>query len=373
MKVEMANHLCGVVLAAIVRRQSRGALSPAPSGFGGRPRSRTCPWSRLSTTPPGHSSIQIDEQSLGDRGYLYFNTLESWAFSKDSPDACPQSVMEADGKKVKMMGFMYPAPGGGESQGLLPAAEHADVLLRPAAAVQPVRLRRDARAGEVRAARAGGGGGQVRRRSQARRRVHLPDGGQSVRPAVPNDQPASAEEFARQNNLPIFDFAPLEAAKTAAGQGGGYRRSGRRPGRQADGRQRLHRRKTQDCAAEDHDRQVCLGRQGQGHAAEPVQHGAGQPQEPRATCRRSGGRRPCSRARFTSRKTRPNGPRTGIVSLQDAVLAVAPASAGAMVDIGPLLPPSYEWLILAAWAASFLPAVISRIRGRNLRKTGDST
>ena len=94
--------------------------------------------------------------------------------------------------------------------------------------------------------------------------------GESVRPAVPNDQPASAAEFARQNNLPIFDFAPLEAAKTAADKEAAIARLAA----DLDGKQMVVSGfivgKIERLAAEDHDRQVRLGRQGQGHAAGPV-------------------------------------------------------------------------------------------------------
>ena len=214
----------------------------------------------------GHGSIQIDEQTHRS-GCLYFDTLESWAFSKSNPGDCPQSVRQADGKKVKITGFMYPLQDAANLKVfcLLRSTQTCCYGPRPqynqyvfVEMRQPAKFERlapvvvegkfviDPRPDD----------GYIYRME-----------GQSIRPAVPNDQPASAAEFARQNNLPIFDFAPLEAAKIGRRQIRGDSETGRRPGRQADGRQRIHRRKNQGRAAKNHDRQVCLGRQGQGHAS----------------------------------------------------------------------------------------------------------
>ena len=163
----------------------------------------------------GHGSLQIDEQTHRS-GYLYFDTLESWTFSKTNPGVCPESVKEADGKKVKITGFMYPLQEAANLKVfcLLRSTQTCCYGPRPqynqyvfVEMAEPAKFERlapvvvegkfviDPRPDE----------GYIYRME-----------GRSIRPAVPNDQPASATEFARQNNLPIFDFAPLEAVKTAA-------------------------------------------------------------------------------------------------------------------------------------------------------------
>ena len=71
------------------------------------------PVMQVVSNASGHSSIQIDEQARRG-GYLYFNTLEAWAYSKESPTPCPEGVKEADGHKVKLTGFMYPLQEAGD-------------------------------------------------------------------------------------------------------------------------------------------------------------------------------------------------------------------------------------------------------------------
>src|ERR1017187_6705948 len=62
---------------------------------------------QLSSSATGHTQIEIDENSLTNRDFLHFATLESWVFSKDKPLPCPPSVMQVDGQQVKLMGFMF--------------------------------------------------------------------------------------------------------------------------------------------------------------------------------------------------------------------------------------------------------------------------
>jgi len=163
----------------------------------------------------GHGSIQIEEQNHR-AGCLYFDTLQSWAFSKSNPGVCPQSVKEADGKNVKITGFMYPlqqaanlkvfcllrstqtccyGPRPQYNQYVFVEMREPAKFERLAPVVVEGKFVVDPRPDE----------GYIYRME-----------GQSIRPAVPNDQPANAGEFARQNHLPIFDFAPLEAVKAAA-------------------------------------------------------------------------------------------------------------------------------------------------------------
>ncbi len=214
----------------------------------------------------GHGSIQIDEQTHRG-GCLYFDTLESWAFSKSNPGVCPQSVREADGKKVKITGFMYPlqeaanlkvfcllrttqtccyGPRPQYNQYVFVEMREPAKFERLAPVVVEGKFVIDPRPDD----------GYIYRME-----------GESIRPAVPNDQPANAGEFARQNNLPILDFAPLEAVKVAADKSAAIAKLAT----DLDGKQMVVSGfivgRIKNCAAKNLDRQVCLGRQGQRHAS----------------------------------------------------------------------------------------------------------
>jgi hypothetical protein len=205
-----------VVVAAIVAANHvEHYLRAERQGQAGRQaQERDVPVVQAVDNALGHSSIRIDEQAHRS-GYLYFDTLESWAFSKSNPGGCPQSVKQADGKKVKITGFMYPLQDAANFKVfcLLRSTQTCCYGPRPqynqyvfVEMPEPAKFERlapvvvegkfviDPRPDD----------GYIYRME-----------GQSIRPAVPNDQPASAAEFARQNNLPIFDFAPLEAVKIA--------------------------------------------------------------------------------------------------------------------------------------------------------------
>lgn len=162
----------------------------------------------------GHNSIQIDEQSVSS-GYLYFNTLEAWDFNREAPTPCPQSVIDVNDQMVKLMGFMYPLQEGEEITVfcLLRSTQTCCYGPRPqynqyvfVEMSQPVKFERLAPV-------------VVEGRFIIDPKPN--DGyiyrieGQSVRSAVPGDEPVNAVEFAEENTLPIFDFAPLEAVKTA--------------------------------------------------------------------------------------------------------------------------------------------------------------
>jgi hypothetical protein len=307
----------------------------------------------------GHSSIQIDEQTRR-AGYLYFNTLESWAFSKNNPGGCPQSVLEADGKKVKITGFMYPLQEAADLKAfcLLRSTQTCCYGPRPqynqyvfVEMPQPAKFERlapvvvegkfvvDPKPGE----------GYIYRME-----------GQSVRPAVPNDQPASAAEFARQNNLSIFDFAPLEAAKAAADKNAAIAQLAA----DLDGKQLVLSGfivgKTKDTPPK-----VMIGKyawDGKAKGTPPGLYNA-----VLVTPKTAGDMPPVwwQEAVFKGaiRVTQEPSERAknGIVSLQEAVLAVAPASdQDLLVDAGPLLPLFYELTILVICGGIFLEGAFSR-------------
>jgi hypothetical protein len=178
--------------------------------------------------------------------------------------------------------------------------------------------------------------------------------GQSVRPAVPNDQPASAAEFARQNNLPIFDFAPQEAAKTAADKEPAIGKLAA----DLDGKQMIVSGfivgKTKDAPSK-----VMIGKyawDGKAKGTPPGLYNAVM-----VTPKSTGDMPPVwwQEAVFkgTVHVTKEPSERAknGIVSLADAVLAVAPASGqDLLVDAGPLLPLFYELTILVICGGLFL-------------------
>ena len=195
-----ANHLEHHFRARRIRRQAQ---------------ERDVPVLQVVTSESGHDSLQIGEQARRS-GYLYFNTLESWAYSRESPTPCPQSVMAANGSKVKLTGFMFPLQDADNLTifALLRSTQTCCYGPRPqynqyvfVEMAQPVKFERlapvvvegrffvDPKPDQ----------GYIYRME-----------GESVRHAFPDDQPANAADFARRNNLPVFDFERLAAAKTAA-------------------------------------------------------------------------------------------------------------------------------------------------------------
>lgn len=311
------------------------------------------PLVQVVTSAAGHSSIQIDEQSLG-RGYLYFNTLESWAFSKETPTPCPQSVLDANRRQVKLTGFMYPLQEAGEltafcllrstqtccygprpqfNQYVLVEMRHPVKFERLAPVVVEGRFFVDSKPDE----------GYIYRME-----------GESVRSAAPADQPASAAEFARQNNLPIFDFAPLEAAKAAADKEADIARLAA----DLEGKPMVASGfivgKTQDTPP-----RLMIGKYAWDGKAKGTPPGL---YNTVLVSPKSSGDMPpiwWQEAVFkgTVHVTQDASQRAknGIVSLQGATLAIAPASdQGLLADTGPLLPPVYEFMILATCGEMFL-------------------
>ena len=231
---------------------------------------------QVVTSESGHDSLQIGEQARRS-GYLYFNTLESWAYSRENPTPCPQSVMAANGSKVKLTGFMFPLQDADNLTifALLRSTQTCCYGPRPqynqyvfVEMAQPVKFERlapvvvegrffvDPKPDQ----------GYIYRME-----------GESVRHAFPDDQPANAADFARRNKLPVFDFDRLAAAKTAADREAEIARLTA----DFDGKQMvasgLRSRQDGRLADEDHGRRVCLGRQGQRHTAEHLQRRARQP------------------------------------------------------------------------------------------------
>lgn len=63
--------------------------------------------------PAGHQTIGIDESSLAVDSkkelHLTFSTLMKWDYTAESnPPPPPESVRKLDGRKVRLVGFMYP-------------------------------------------------------------------------------------------------------------------------------------------------------------------------------------------------------------------------------------------------------------------------
>jgi hypothetical protein len=174
---------------------------------------------QLATSAAGHSSIEIDENSLTSRDFLHFATLESWAFTKDRPTPCPPSVMQVNGQKVRMMGFMFP---------LQPLQDGGDLkvfcLLRSTQTCcygprpqynQYVFVEMPEAVKFERMSPVVAEGTFVVDPKPDDGYIYRLEG-KSVRAAGNNEEPPTAEEFAKQNNLPVFDFSPLEAAKAAS-------------------------------------------------------------------------------------------------------------------------------------------------------------
>ena len=70
--------------------------------------------------PAGHKTIGIDESSLGeDAGKempLTFASLMKWEYDAKKNSPPPESVKKLDGRKVRIMGFMYPLQEGANIQ-----------------------------------------------------------------------------------------------------------------------------------------------------------------------------------------------------------------------------------------------------------------
>jgi hypothetical protein len=70
--------------------------------------------------PVGHKTIGIDESSLGeDAGKemrLTFTSLMKWEYDAKKNSSPPESVKKLDGRKVRIMGFMYPLQEGANIQ-----------------------------------------------------------------------------------------------------------------------------------------------------------------------------------------------------------------------------------------------------------------
>jgi hypothetical protein len=268
--------------------------------------------------------------------------------------------MEADGRKVKLTGFMYPLQEAGEMRVfcLLRSTQTCCYGPRPqynqyvfVEMPKPARFERlapvvvegkfivDPKPDE----------GYIYRME-----------GDSVRPAVANDQPASASEFARETNLPIFDFAPLEAAKTAPDREPEIARLAA----EIDGKQMVLQGfivgKTGDSSVK-----IMIGKyawDGKAKGTPPGLYNT-----VLVSPKNAGDMPPIwwQEAVFkgTIRVTKEPSERakSGIVSLQDAILAVAPSlQAGVLFDTGPLLPVPYELMILAACGGMFLLGLLSK-------------
>ncbi len=326
---------------------------------------------RLAANEAGHTSIQIDEQSLDKGEFLHFNALESWAFNKDAPTPCPQAIAEANGRQVKIMGFMYPLQESGSLKVfcLLRSTQTCCYGPRPqynqyvfVEMPQPVKFDRlapvvvegrffvDPRPDE----------GYIYRLE-----------GQSVRPAMQSDQPITAEEFARQNNLPIFDFAPLEGVKAAAD-------------REAeiaakllplDGKPMVVHGFVMGRPKEDANR-ILIGHyawDGNLKGTPPTLYNAvavllaGPRESPPLWWQEAvfkGVLRVCKDPSERARR--------GVVSLHDATLAISRAQASLPLTAGPMLPVVYEMVLLAVFiAAALTGSKTSKSKGASSSSTGD--
>jgi hypothetical protein len=70
--------------------------------------------------PAGHKTIGIDESSLGeDAGKempLTFASLMKWEYDAKKNSSPPESVKTLDGRKIRIIGFMYPLQEGANIQ-----------------------------------------------------------------------------------------------------------------------------------------------------------------------------------------------------------------------------------------------------------------
>jgi hypothetical protein len=196
--------------------------------------------------------------------------------------------------------------------------------------------------------------------------------GESVRHAFPDDQPASAADFARRNNLPVFDFGPLEAAKTAADREGAIARLAADVDRKQMVLQGYIIGRTGELPPK-----IIAGRyawDGTAKGAAPSIYNAV------LVSPRSVGDVPpvwWQEAVFkgTIHVTKDPSERAenGIVGLQDAVLAVSRSSqAGGSLDAGPIVPTRYELIFLAACAIGIGIGLWSR-RGNSVTSSGSRT
>ena len=66
--------------------------------------------------PEGHTTIGIDESSIADDAGkatpVHFSTLMEWDYDRDRKNPPPESVGNLDGKKIRIIGFMYPLQDG---------------------------------------------------------------------------------------------------------------------------------------------------------------------------------------------------------------------------------------------------------------------
>jgi len=63
----------------------------------------------------GHNTIGIDEDYLSSTGkipLLPFSLLSKWRYDPKTQPPCPDKIMAEDGKRVKVVGFMYPLESG---------------------------------------------------------------------------------------------------------------------------------------------------------------------------------------------------------------------------------------------------------------------
>ena len=320
---------------------------------------------QLNAGATGHSSIQIDESSSANRDFLHFATLESWAFSKDKPTPCPQSVMQVDGKEVKMMGFMFPLQQADNLKVFLllrstqtccygPRPQYNQyALVEMPEAVKFERLAPVVVEGKF-----------VVDPKPADGYIYRLEG-KSVRSAGNSDSPPSAEEFAKQNSLPIFDFVPLEAAKTSDDKEAQIAKLSSA----VDGKEMVVRGylvgRTKDAPPK-----IMLGEyawDGKAVGTPPGLYNTvmvspkDDRQVPPLWWQEAVFKGTVRMTADASQR-----PQNGIVRIENASLATGTAGAGPIVDIGPYLPLSYELLIAAAYAATLIMGLVSN---RNRAKT----
>jgi len=63
----------------------------------------------------GHKTIGIDEDQVkatGETPVLPFSLLSKWKYDPDLKPPCPEEIMAENGKRVKIVGFMYPLESG---------------------------------------------------------------------------------------------------------------------------------------------------------------------------------------------------------------------------------------------------------------------
>jgi hypothetical protein len=188
--------------------------------------------------------------------------------------------------------------------------------------------------------------------------------GKSVRAAGGNDEPPSAEEFAKQNNLPVFDFSPLEAARTAEDKEAQIAKLSAA----IDGKEMVVHgyiiRPATDARSKDAPARIMLGNYAWDISAPPTLYNAlwVTPRDanqfpplwwPEAVFKGT--------AHVT--KEASDRPKNGIVQFDNASLALAAAD-GPILDIGPYLPTWCEWLIAAAYFVTLAMGLISKTRAK---------